>query len=367
MGAGSGPRFGVEEEFLVVDRETRAAVPRAAAVIERAGPALGARVGGEITELQIETRTEPCGTVEEVQRQLEEARGALAEAAEPEGLVVVATGTPVLGDCVPPAMTTGPRQDRGNATFRGLHDELAICALHVHVEIPDREVAVLAGNHLRPWLPALIALGANSPFWAERDTGYASWRTMVWSRWPVAGPPPYFTSDADYQRTVAMLHDVGSIVDVGTIFWDIRPSAHVPTLEVRVGDVPMTARESAMTAALIRALAVDAIAKVAAGDPGPRVPAETLRLAYWRAARDGLSGHGVDPATGQLIPAAALADALLTAARPALEDSGDADAVATWLKELTCDGDGATRQRRAASGRGELADVVDLLIEKSIP
>ncbi|MFD0635130.1 YbdK family carboxylate-amine ligase [Catenulispora yoronensis] len=246
-----------------------------------------------------------------------------------------------------------------------MHDELAICALHVHVEIPDREQAVLAGNHLRPWLPTLIALGANSPFWAERDTGYASWRTMIWTRWPVAGPPPFFSSAEHYDRTVEMLHEVGSVVDVGTIFWDLRPSAHVPTLEVRVSDVPMTARDSVMTAALIRALTVDALAKVAAGDPGPQVGAEVLRLAYWRAARDGLTGSGIDPVTGRLVPAAALVESLVAVARPALEDGGEADAVASWLKELIHGGDGAARQRAAAADRGSLGDVVDVLIEQT--
>ena len=104
-----------------------------------------------------------------------------------------------------------------------------------------------------------------------------------------------------------MLHDVGAVVDTGTIFWDMRPSSHVPTLEVRMADVPTTAEETALLAALVRALAVDALAKVDAGDPGPAVPAEALRLAYWRAARDGAAGHGVDPLTGRLLPAAELA------------------------------------------------------------
>jgi len=361
MGMGSGPRFGVEEEFLVVDPGTRAVVPEAAAVVRAAEARLGGRVGREITKLQVETRTDPCGTVGELHKQLVEGRGLLAEAAACAGLGVVATGTPVLGAAVPPPITEGPRQDRGNATFRGLHDELAICALHVHVEVPDRERAVLAGNHLRPRLPLLIALAANSPYWAERDTGYASWRTMIWNRWPVAGPPPYFTCAAEYRDTVAMLHDVGAVVDSGTVFWDIRPSERFPTLEVRACDVPVTAEESAMIAALTRALVVDALRRVDAGDPGPRIQAETLRLAYWRAARDGIAGHGIDPLTGRLAPTAELAQDLLAAARPALAESGDLDLVAGWLRGLISEGDGSARQRRAA-GCGRLAAVVDRLL-----
>jgi glutamate---cysteine ligase / carboxylate-amine ligase len=367
MVAETGPRFGVEEEFLVVDAATGATAPEAAAVLEAARTALGDRVGGEITKLQVETRTEPCLRVEELRKQLAEARGVLADRAAALGLRVVASGTPVLGDFVPPPMTTGPRQDRGNAMFRGLHDDLAICAMHVHVEIPERERALLVSNHLRPHIPVLISLAANSPFWARRDTGYASWRTVVWSRWPVAGPPPFWTSAEHYDQTVAMLHDVGAVVDTGTIFWDMRPSSHVPTLEVRMADVPMTAEETALMAALVRALAVDALAKVEAGDSGPAVPAEALRLAYWRAARDGATGHGIDPLTGRLLPAAELAEGLLARVRPVLEDGGEYDVVAGWLRRVLADGDGATRQRRAFAANGRLEDVVDHLAAETAP
>lgn len=367
MGLETGPRLGVEEEFLVVDGATGAAVPEAAAVLAAASQALGDRVGGEITKLQVETRTDPCLRIEELRKQLAEARGVLADRAASLGLRVVATGTPVLGDVVPPPMTTGPRQDRGNATFRGLHDELAICAMHVHVEIPDKERALLVSNHLRPHIPVLISLAANSPFWDQRDTGYASWRTVVWSRWPVAGPPPYWTSLEHYDAHVAMLHDVGAVVDTGTIFWDMRPSSHVPTLEVRMADVPMTADETALMAALIRALAVDAQALVDAGDPGPVIPAEMLRLAYWRAARDGATGHGIDPLTGRLLPAAELAGNLLARVRPVLEENGEYELVDTWLRRVLEDGDGATRQRHAHAVHGRLEDVVDMLAAETAP
>jgi glutamate---cysteine ligase / carboxylate-amine ligase len=355
------PRFGVEEEFLVVDPVTRYVLPEAATVVSLAAPCLGARVGGEITQCQVETRTDPCHTVDELHQQLTQARAVLAGAASTVGLRVVATGTPVLGDFVPAPITEGPRQDRGNALFRGLHDDLVTCALHVHVEIPEPERAVLVSNHLRPYLPTLIALAANSPHWARKDTGYACWRTMIWSRWPVAGPPPYFRSERDYRDTIAKLRDVGTIVDIGTVFWDIRPSAHVPTLEIRVCDVPITATESAMLAAMVRALVAESLRKVDEGDAGPLVPAELLRMAYWRAARDGIAGHGIDVTTERLVPAAKLAADLLATASPMLEECGDLGRVTGWLRQLLDRGDGATRQRRAATPGG-LTAVVDHLI-----
>ncbi|MFC4067593.1 carboxylate-amine ligase [Actinoplanes subglobosus] len=350
--------MGVEEEFLVVGAGGEV-TPAAATVVERARPVLGDRVGGEITELQVETRTDPCHTIEDLHTQLSGGRTAVRDAAAGSGLRLIASGSPLLGEYVPPPITTGPRQDRGNAMFRGLHDDLAICAVHVHVEEPDRDRGARIGNHLRPVLPVLLALTANSPFWARRDTGFASWRSVTWQRWPVAGPPPYVTSAADYDANVDLMLAAGALVDHGTVFWDVRLSASRPTVEVRVSDVPVTAAESAALAALVRALVTVAGEAVDRGDPGPVTSPDLMRLAYWRAARDGMAGHGVDVLTGRLHPAADLAERLVESARPALKAAGDDVRVDGWLAGLARDGDGATRQRAAAARRGELRDVVD--------
>jgi glutamate---cysteine ligase / carboxylate-amine ligase len=359
-----GPRFGVEEEFLVVDPVTRAIVPEAEAVVRLAAARLGDRVGGEITKVQVETRTDICETLDEANDQLLDGRRALAEAAAARGLAVIASGTPLLGEMAAP-ITEGARQDQGTAAFRGLHGELATCAVHVHVEMPERERALMVSNHLRPWLPALIALTGNSPYWAERDSGYASWRTLMWQRWPVGGPPPHFTSEAHFESLVELLTEGDALVDRGTIFWDIRPSAKHPTLEVRAPDVPMTAAESTLLAALVRALVATVLPAVDAGDRGPVVPPELMRVAYWRAARDGLSGGALDPRTGRTLSAADLVEQLLDTVRPALESWGELDFVTGGLELLLAGGTGAVRQRAAAADGGPAA-AVDLLVAETV-
>ncbi|MFC0529825.1 carboxylate-amine ligase [Phytohabitans kaempferiae] len=363
---GAPPRFGVEEEFLVVDATTRLPVPRAAQVVGDAATALGDRVSGEITTLQLETRTDACDTLEKLAAQLGEARRAVATCARAAGLRVVSTGSAVVAAPVPPPMTTGPRQSLGTATFRGLHDELAICALHVHVEMPSRDHAVAVGNHLRPYLPVLLTLTANSPFWDNRDSGYASWRTMTWSRWPVAGPPPRFDSAAHYDEVVEGLLAAGAMVDRGTIFWDLRPSEKHPTLEIRVADAALTAEEAALYAALVRALVVHLSEAVLRGEPAPEVPGELLRVAYWRAARDGLDGHGLDLGTGRLLPAPELVERLATAVEPVLRAQGEHELVTAWLDRLLAGGTGARRQREAAGRAGGLAEVVDYVAEQTV-
>lgn len=353
--------MGVEEEFLVVDPHSRAVVPEAAAVVARAAPRLGEQVCLEITKFQVETKTLPTASPTELLDQLGALRAGLAEAAAELGLWVVASGTPVLGEVVPPPITDDPRYAVGVANYRALHDEQSICAGHVHVHLPDREQAVLACNHLRPWLPVLIAMMANSPYWAGRDTGYASWRTLSWGKWPVAGPPPYFSSLVAYDELVAGLTRTGALVDPGTIFWDVRPSTRLPTLEVRVTDVPCTPADSALLAMLVRALVATAVAAIERGDPGREVSSELLRAAYWRAARDGMDGHGADPMTGELHPAADRVAALLDHVGGTLEAAGDLPAVTSAVSGLLAGGTGAARQRAAFERGKSMADVVDFL------
>ncbi|MEU6077814.1 glutamate--cysteine ligase [Micromonospora sp. NPDC047074] len=365
-GVVSGRRLGVEEEFLLVDPVSRRVVPGAESVVGRAAARLGSRVSGEITTLHVETKTDPTSSVRGLVDQLAEARRVVAECAAVDGLGIVATGTPVLPGATAPPVTQGPRQERGTATFRGLHDELAICAVHVHVELPDREQALLVSNHLRAHLPLLIALTANSPYWEGRDSGYASWRSVIWSRWPVAGPPPRFTSVAHYERVVEMLSAAGAVVDPGTLFWDIRPSVTHPTLEVRVMDVPVSVWESGLVAALVRALVVRASAAVERGDPGPELPGEWLRAAYWRAARDGLEGALPQVGTGRLRPAREVLGEVVAGLGPVLRAVGDEELVRGWVGRLLAGGGGAVRQRAAAGRRGRLADVVDFLVAETV-
>jgi glutamate---cysteine ligase / carboxylate-amine ligase len=358
------PRFGVEEEFIVVDALTRAPAPRAAEIVRDAASALGSRLAGEITPMQVETRTAPCTSFAELLAQLTEARKIISEAARTAGLRVVASGSAAVAGPVPPPVTVGPRQSRGTATFRGLHDDLVICALHVHVEMPSRETAVQVGNHLRPYLPLLLALTANSPYWDNRDSGYASWRTMAWSRWPVAGPPPRFDSADHYDQTVESLLAAGASIDRGTIFWDVRPSENNPTLEVRVADIAVTAEESALYAAVVRALVTHLSTAVRQGRPAFEVPAELMRVAYWRAARDGLDGAGLDLFTGRLRPVADLVGDLVATIEPVLRRQDSHPQVIAGLDRLLADGTGARRQRAAATGGGPAA-VVDWLAEET--
>ncbi|MFF2008415.1 glutamate--cysteine ligase [Streptomyces sp. NPDC058195] len=354
--------MGVEEEYFLVDPLSREVVPRADEVVRGAAQDVGDLVSRELGRYQVETRTPPCGSFGELHAELRRLRGAVAAAARSAGARIAAVGTVPLGAPIPMPVSDGRRCAEQLRDYRRLVEEHVICAAHVHVSVPDQERAVLVSNHLRPWLPHLIALSANSPFFCGHDTGYASWRRMMWQRWPVSGPPPFFASLGAYESLLAVLTGSGTLPDRRTVFWDVRPSSRYPTIEVRAADVPVTAEESALLAVLVRALTVTALWAVERGDPGPEVCAELLRAACWRAARDGLRGAVMDPRTGLLAPAGDLVPSLLGHLGPALEETGDRATAVALLRRLAATGTGADRQRAVHARRGSLTDVVDALV-----
>ncbi|MCI2423136.1 glutamate-cysteine ligase family protein [Saccharopolyspora sp. K220] len=219
-------------------------------------------------------------------------------------------------------------------------------------------------GHLRPHLPVLLALTANSPFCRGFDTGHASWRTIVWSRLPSAGPPPVHQNPASYHRTVDLLLSSGAALDRGMFYWSARPAPQLSTLEIRVADAAAMTEEALLLALLVRALATTALQDVAEDRPAPGVPDERLRLALWRAAHDGLEGQGLD-ITGELVPARVLLEKLMKAALPALDTSGDAPLATNILDRLLRHGSGAHRQRLAHARRGDIRDVIALLTEQN--
>jgi glutamate---cysteine ligase / carboxylate-amine ligase len=358
--------IGVEEEYLLVDPVSRAPRSAAEAVVARARAGLGDSVTNEFTQFQIEVHTRPCADAAAVRDELVGLRGGVAEAAVAEGVRLCASGTPVVAGREPWALGDNPRYRAGVAQYRAMLDDFAVCAQHVHVHLPDRERAVLVGNHLRPWLPLLVALGANSPFHQGVDTGYADWRTVIRSRFPCLGPPPYAESLRQHEELALRMAESGAMLDAHTPFWDIRPNPRLPTLEIRSMSVAADVDDAVAMAVLIRALVSTAEAKVAAGEPGPRPPSELLRAAYWRAARDGWSGCGVDALTGRVVPIPVQATRLVDHIGPALDEHGDVDVVRAFLGRLAARGTGAERQRASAARHGVLTRVVDDLITETV-
>lgn len=365
VGAANRPlTFGVEEEFFVVDPRTRRILSRAPDVLARTR-AFGPHLCGEFTRAQVEANSPVCTTSEEARAFLEAARAELHRAADGAGLAVAATGTPILGEPASVAVSDGRRYAAIATHFGALRDSHVVCGCHVHVGIPDPATAVAVSDHLRRWLPFLVALAANSPFQSGRDTGHASWRTVTWNRLPSAGPPPLMGTVKEHESAVRGLTSTGAILDRHMVYWDIRLSDHLPTLEIRVGDVAATAEEALLFATLTRGLATRALNDVRHGVPAPAVNTHTLRAAVWRAAREGLEGVIPDPLTGESLTASAAMERVRRAALPGLAVSGDTDLVSSLLDRVLTVGSGAHRQRLAYARRERMTDVVDHVVAQT--
>jgi carboxylate-amine ligase len=348
MRPGVGDTIGVEEEFHVLDPATGALVPAAHRLLRDDA----ADAQPEMQRSMIETASEVHTDLSDLRRDLSRKRRGLFEAAGRIGLTVAASGTVPTSGAQTSQVAGDPRYEWMAQEYRQLVDEQQVCACQVQVGVPDRDLAVRITRRIRAWLPVLLAMTGSSPFFQASDTGYASYRTVVVSRWPTVGPPPDFASAQEYDATVDMLLDSGVISDAGMIYFDARLSARYPTIEIRVADSCPRLDDAILLAALARALVVTAAVEDAAGLPLPESPQVLLRAATWRAARSGLDGRLVDPLTVRAVPATELVGALLRYLRPALEDRGDWDTAAELTRALLIRGPSA-RSQRAAVRRGE--------------
>jgi len=370
---------GVEEELLLVGSDSGRAVSRATQVLRRAevlagarasGPSTGAdsspgsSIDGELQREMVETDTAPHRDMSELGEELLAWRVRADAAARREGARAAALATSPLP--VEPSAAYNERYQRIVERYGQIGREQLICGCHVHVSVDSDDEAIGALDRARVWLPTLLALSTNSPFWQGGDSGYASYRPEVMIRWPVAGPPDLFGSAAAYRRQVEEMVATGVILDEGMVYLDARPSRSYPTLEIRVADVCQDPRDTVLLAALSRALVETSAAQWAAGAPAPEVPTQMIRLATWQAARYGTGGELLDPFTHRPRPAGEVLDLLLAHVRPALEEYGDTELVLEGLARLREVGTGADRQRRVLERTGSLHDVVQAAVRTTL-
>ncbi|MBO3736420.1 glutamate--cysteine ligase [Actinoplanes sp. NEAU-H7] len=352
--------LGVEEEYLLVDAVEPHAVEAVDAVFAEVPAELRDVVQHEYQRSQIEVAGPPQLELDDLAAALRRLRAGVANAAARAGARLLAVGT---GPAAGPSMriVDDPRYHRMRERFGDLSPGQGMCGTHVHVSIPDPETGVRVLNHLRPWLPVLQAATANSPLFAGHETGYASWRSMMWERWPTVGPTPYLRSHEHYLTLVDDLKQSGAMLDEGMLYWYARLSAHYPTVEIRMGDVMPTTDDAVLLAALTRALVATLLHEVRAGVEAPDVPHPLLMAAHWRAAHDGLEGLNIDMATRQPRPAWRLLRQLFDYVRPELERHGDLATATLLMGRLREHGTGTTRQRALLARGGSVADVVTWL------
>ncbi len=347
------PTVGIEEEFLLVDAHTGALREDVEDVLRRARKEVGHGVEHELHTAILETGTAVCHDMADAARELMLRRAATAAAAKSVGARVLAAASHPTAAPDGVGFSAEKRYRRMARQFGPVADQTLVCGCHVHVSVPNRDMGVVVLDRVRPWLAVLVALSANSPLWLGHDTGYHSWRTQVWWRWPTAGPTSLFGDAAAYDARADALVDSGAALDRGMLYYEGRLSERWPTVEVRVADVCLEIDDAVLIGALARALVMTALA--AADSPPPEVPVELLRAATFAASRWGLGGRLVDPLEWRARPAGEVVDRLVAHVRDALDAADDTSLVLDGVARLRRDGTAADRQRAALASGGPAA------------
>lgn len=360
--------LGVEEEFLVVDADTLELASRSHELLPAARVELGDEVTPELNLCQIEVGTPVCTSLDEVHHHLVRLRQGLATAGEQLGLGVAAMAThPFSSWRHQQVDLSNARYSRMDDTYQVVARQQVICGCHVHVGIEDPDLAVAVMNRVRPWMPALLALSGNSPYWQGLDTGFASYRIQVWQRWPTSGMPPELDSREHFDELVGALEAVDAIEDSTFLYWYARPSARFPTLEFRVCDVLLDVDETVAVAGLIRSLAWTCATAERDGPPMDVPPVEVMEASTWRAARYGLSDTLVSPITDSAQPAAEVIEQFLAFVGDGLAFHGDTDRVTASVHRILERGNGAERQRAAYARRHDHRDIVTEVLRETVP
>ncbi|MGW0699161.1 glutamate--cysteine ligase 2 [Streptomyces sp. NPDC002867] len=357
---------GVEEELLLVDAAS--GEPRALSQAVLAAGACSAAgeedaFEAELQCQQLEFATRPQTDMGALAHEITRWRAEAMRRAEKLGAGVAALATSPLP--VDPVIAAGERYRWMREQYGLTAQEQLTCGCHVHVSVASDEEGVAVLDRIRPWLSVLLALSANSPFWQGRDSGYSSYRSRVWGRWPSAGPVEIFGSADRYHEQVGSMVGTGVLRDLGMIYFDARLSRNYPTVEVRVADVCLDPAATVLVATLVRGLVETAAREWQAGVPPSRHSVGLLRLAAWRAGRSGLEEQLVHPATMRPAPAETVVHALFDHVRDALEDTGDLLHAQDSLAAVLKNGTGAQAQREMLARTGSLRKTVAACVRRT--
>ena len=363
--------IGIEEEYLLVDRETRALAAAPEALMDACREELADQVSPEFLQCQIEVGTTVCRDVAEARDDLKRLRACVARQAKAHGLAPIAVSCHPFADWKQQTHTDKARYNQLHEALAGVARRMLICGMHVHVGIPSEELRIDLMNQLKYFLPHFLALSASSPFWQGQDTGLASYRLSVFDNLPRTGPPPQLTGWADYRRSVETLVALGIIEDGSKIWWDLRPSAQFPTLENRICDVSPRLEDTLTLAALTQATC-RMLWRLSQRNQRWRVYDNFLIAENrWRAQRFGPTEGLIDFGAGAIKPMEELAAELQELVAEDAEALGSTAEIARF-GDMAVLPTSATRQRAAYAAAKEagadhdaaLRAVVDHLIEE---
>jgi carboxylate-amine ligase len=366
--------IGVEEEYLLVDRATRALVSEPPpSMMADCETLLEGQARPEFLRSQIEVGTRVCRTVAEARADLARLRATVATVADRHGMAPIASSTHPFADWEVQKHTDKERYNVLARDLQAVARRLIICGMHVHVGIDDEELRIDLMNQVTYFLPHLLALSTSSPFWRGEKTGLMSYRMSVWDELPRTGLPERFASFGEYQRHVDVMIRAGLLEDATKIWWDVRPNARFPTLEIRIPDV-CTRLDDAVTIAALYLCVLHMLYRLRCNNQRWRIYTRMLvNENRWRAQRYGYEEGLVDFGIGRIVPCADLLEELLELIADDAEYFECTDTV-THARDIIARGTSAHRQlktyedaRASGADRHEaLKAVVDMLIAETV-
>lgn len=359
--------LGIEEEFQLIDPETRALRSHIHHLLADGGEAtpLKDQLKPELHQSVIEIGTTICADIPAARREVIDLRRDLAQLAKRNGLTIGAAGTHPFSHWKDQLITVHPRYEELIEDMQDVARANLIFGLHVHVGIEDREVAIHIMNAARYFLPHIFALSTNSPFWQGRNTGFRSYRSKVFDRFPRTGIPDYFASLSEYENYLKLLVKTGCIDNAKKIWWDIRMHPFFNTLEYRICDVPMRVDETIALAALIQAVTVK-LHRLIKQNLGFRLYRRLLISENkWRAARYGLSGKLIDFGKQAEVDTTSLIAELMEFVDDVVDDLGSRQAIG-YVETILAQGTGADRQIAAWNASNhDMNAVVDFIVQET--
>ncbi len=361
--------LGIEEEFQMVDRHTGQLSSHILTMLEKGAAQFGDKIKAEMLQSTVEIASDVCPNILAARLELQQTRATLLKLAEQEGLSLISAGTHPTGSWIEQLATPNERYAELEEQLQDICRSILIFGLHIHVglgDTEDRELVISLVNSLRSWLPHLLALSTNSPFWSGRLTGIKSYRSVVWRPFPRSGVPESFASWSDYERYVQSLISAGIIDNGKMIWWDVRPHPFFNTVEFRICDMPATLEDTLALAALCQALVAKLAWLYKRGLAMHILPRYYVEENKWQAMRYGLDGKIIDFMQGRSLPLRDAIGEMLDFVDDVLDDLGSRREI-TYLRMLLDDprGTGADRQVAVYSQTGSLDAVTRYLIEQT--
>ena len=365
--------IGIEEEYLLVDPETRnLANDPPAAILEDCRKRIGDQVTPEFLRSQIEVGTQVCTSISEAAEEIRSLRCCIREVAENHGLAMIAASTHPIADWDLQKHTEKERYNTLAQSMQTVVRRMLICGMHVHVGIENDDLRIDLMNQVSYFLPHLLAISTSAPFWHGIETGLKSYRMAVWNELPRTGLPPQFDSYGEYRRLVDTLVSTGVIEDASKLWWDIRPSGKFPTLEMRMTDICTRMEDSICIAAFYRCLLRMLWRLRRSNQRWRQYDRFLISENRWRASRYGIDEGLIDFGKAEIVPFAELLEELIELVR---EDAEFFDCVSEieHAREILRRGTSAHKQigvwqKARSSGKTDpeaLRDVVDMLIEET--